>query len=89
MSEKAQTDETIVLRAGQRKTRMAKAELPEPQSSGCYPARWRSDGWSVIPRESRSAHEIRPEESGALSTLSTQPARPARHRWDQRGERGA
>jgi hypothetical protein len=42
--EKAQTDEAIVLRAGQRKTRMAKAELPEPQSSGCYPPRRRSDG---------------------------------------------
>jgi len=29
------------------------------------------------------------EESDAYKTLSAQPARPARHRWDQRGERGA
>jgi hypothetical protein len=64
--EKARTDEAIVLRAGQRKTRMAKAGLPEPQSSGVI---LHGDA-AMVEASSRAEaglrHEVRPEESGAI-----------------------
>ena len=57
--EKAQTAETIVGRAGHRKMRMAKATLPELQSSGFYPRQRRSDGCNAAPCRNRFAHENR------------------------------
>ncbi|EIZ77798.1 hypothetical protein WSK_3629 [Novosphingobium sp. Rr 2-17] len=57
--ENAQTAETIVGRAGHRKMRMAKATLPELQSSGFYPRQRRSDGCNAAPCGNRFAHENR------------------------------
>ena len=53
--DKAQTVEAIVGRAGQHKTRMVKAILPEPQSPGRYPPQRRSDGCNAVPCRSRDA----------------------------------
>ena len=73
--EKAQTAEAIVGREGHRKMRMAKATLPELQSSGFYPRQRRSDGCSVAPCRNRFAHENRPMKrvvrSNALGPAST------------------
>jgi hypothetical protein len=73
--EKAQTTEAIVSWAGHRKMRMAKAILPEPQSSGSYPRRRRSDGCNVAPLRNRIA--TRSDRKEAMRSSASSPVRAA------------
>ena len=73
--EKAQTAEAIVGWAGHRKMRMAKAKLPEPQSSGSYPRRRRSDGCNVAPCNNRNAR--RSDRKEAMRLSASGPVRTA------------
>ena len=73
--EKAQTAEAIVGGAGHRKMPMAKAKLPEPQSSGSYPRGRRSDGCNVAPCSNRIA--MRSDRKEVMQLSASGPARTA------------
>jgi antirestriction protein ArdC len=73
--DKAQTVEAVVGPAGQHKTRMAKAILPEPQSPGRYPPRRRSDGCNAVPCRCRDA--TRPGLKRAMRVDALGPASTA------------